>query len=205
MSFDPRSSQRPDPSSRPPGGQPGRAAPGLPPRGPQPPEQPSSTFISQHPILRVALFAAGILLLALCAALTVSVGAVLLPGLRATSQPTATTGADATSVLSQFCDDVQRQRYPQAYALFSAQLQGHLSQTLFVQRAQQLDSSKGTVSQCAPAQGGETSTSPTSATFDMEVSRTLQGTTSTYSGEISVVKTSSAWSIDAIDSALGLT
>ncbi len=209
MSYDPRSPERPNPSSRPPGwapaGQPGRAASGVP-RGPRPPEPASSTFLPQHPALRVALFAAGILILALCAALTVSFGAALLPGLRAASQPAATTtGADATSVISQFCGDEQSQRYPQAYALFSTQLQGQMSQAQFVQRSQQLDSSKGTVSQCEPAQGGEVSTSPTSETFDMAVSRTLQGTTTSYSGEISVVKTGSAWSIDTLDSSLGLT
>jgi hypothetical protein len=161
--------------------------------------------LPQHPALRVALFAAGILVLALCAALTVSVGAALLSGRGASSQPTATTGDDATSVISQFCADEQSQRYSQAYALFSTRLQGQMSPAQFAQRAQQLDGSKGTVSQCDPAQGGEVSTSPTSETFDMAVSRTQQGTTTDYSGEISVVKTGGAWSIDTLDSSLGLT
>lgn len=209
MPPDPRASSSPDlpnASSRRSPGESGEAR-GYPPpvRGEEPSQQPSSFLRPQNQVARLALGAVGLLVLAVCAALTVSVAAAVLPMLRGTSQPTATQGASATTVVSQFCTDEQSQRYMQAYTLFSTHLQAQLTQSQFVQRAQQLDTSKGAVSQCEPVQGGEASLTPTSESFDMALGRILQGNTTDYSGAIGVVKSGSAWSIDSLDASLGLT
>lgn len=202
-----RSPEQPSALPRRAGGASGQAR-GYPPpeQGDEAPRTPSSSFFqSQNRAVRLALGAVGILVLAVCAALTVSVAAAVLPSLRATRQPTVAAGPDPTTVVSQFCDDEQSQRYTQAYALFSTHLQSQITQAQFVQRAQQLDTTKGTVSQCEPVQGGEASLTPTSESFDMAVGRTVQGTTTDYSGTIGVVKIGSAWGIDSLDASLGLT
>lgn len=155
--------------------------------------------------LRLALGAGGILVLAICAALTVSLAAaVVIPAIRGASRPTDATVSDGTAVVSQFCSDELSQQYAQAYTLFSPHLQGQVTQQQWESRSQQLDASQGTVSQCAPAQGGETSLTASAAGFDMEISRGAQGKTTDFTGTIHVVKSGSAWMIDAFDTSLGL-
>lgn len=176
----------------------------MPPDSPDPQPDPGSPP-ARNTLLRLALGAVGILVLVVCAALTVSVAAaVVIPAIRGASRPTDATVSDGTAIVSQFCRDELSQQYAHAYTLFSPHLQGQVTEQQWVSRSQQLDASQGTVSQCAPAQGGETSLNATDASFDMEIDRAAQGKTTDFTGTIHVVKNGSAWTIDALDAALGL-
>jgi hypothetical protein len=105
-------------------------------------------------------------------------------------------------VSSNFCKDLQAQRYDAAYGLLSPAFQARVSRAQFVGANQRADQANGPVTSC----GGEARNPPTHVT--LQFTGTLARFTAVYTrhrdfiGTITLVKLGSTWKIDRIDQSL---
>jgi hypothetical protein len=104
------------------------------------------------------------------------------------------------SVAQSFCDDLKAQDYNAAYTLTSAGYQSRVSQLQFVQRAQNDDQTNGKVTSCKLQTNSFNFNFNTSiSTFTVAIQITRNQTTT---GNLTLVKHGSNWTIDAVDASL---
>ena len=122
----------------------------------------------------------------------------------------------ASVTLVNFCTAMQQQDYATAYAQFSTDLQGRVTEDAFTSNATKLDADQGRVTNCSTSSSGSSSgdnNSPTISdnrvTFNVGITRsggvTNGETNNTTSGSFTFIKDGSDFKIDAIESIFELT
>ena len=101
-----------------------------------------------------------------------------------------------------FCNDLQSQKYSDAYAMLSSGYQARVSAKDFAQLGQLHDQLDGKVKQCGPVgvqnNGGfNLNLNPQDASFNAQITRNRS-----FTGTLSLVKQKDSWKIDAVDDAL---
>ena len=109
--------------------------------------------------------------------------------------------AGAAITTASFCTAEETQQYTNAYNQLSPNMQARISLESFTQASQTHDQQDGKVTNCTTSSsGGATRINNSTATIGLEVTRG----SSTSTGTITLVDTSSGWKIDDIDASLGL-
>jgi hypothetical protein len=122
----------------------------------------------------------------------------------------------ASTTLVNFCTALQEQDYATAYAQFSTDLQGRVTEEEFTTNAAKLDADQGRVTNCSTSSSGSSSdlsNDPTisddKVTLNVGITRsggaTNGETTNTISGPFSFIKEGSGYKIDTIESIFELT
>ncbi len=104
----------------------------------------------------------------------------------------------AGASLDQFCTDLTARHYDAAYDLLSSGLQAQVSHDSFVQVSRQQDETAGVVRSCQSPRNS-ISWHNDDVTLQFEIVRKL-----TYSGTVTLIRQSSGWKINRIDSELAL-